>query len=574
MLRPARILIVLLTFISTMFSSNVVFGDAATPSYSGAAFYTENLSDGTKRVIDTNQNVFIVSTDNKYTYIGNAAEKIAKSKKSNGTCSESCFNNGNENLDTEDIQRLYADWEACPQSIKNKYHNDDEEYATYRVRTACQKNGKGSAEKKPDAKTQCKNAGNLWEDGKCKKTGDPCTKVYGNGVGTYVKVGNEWKCKLTECKGAGYGIDKSDNGYSCTIIGSKKEEQKKEESKKKQPSSADGIIVKGMYTQPDTVCQKVCGKSSKCELHSYSGWSNTVYCPGQGTKWVDNNGNLIDSNENSKPAETNTQKPAAAEQPKKAEPKKEEPKKAEPKKEEPKKEKSASTEYKTTTDNSYKDLTTIKSDALKRASERHSGFDCKQTTATMVECTNEQKHEKVSVPFANIYNTQEAFDAAENSGKSKQPSENNNKNDDESKYDEAKYIAIADFENNGVASVTAAEKMIQDSKYINNIVPPCTNDVNADRPYVQCDNKDPKLKPYRFYFMSLGPKTSDSPDAQQGNANDTEDQQKLKQEFEADVQKIIETYNTKKTTVGNNASAEQPSESDKPAEEPPAEDKK
>lgn len=89
----------------------------------------------------------------------------------------------------------------------------------------------------PSEQDKCKDSGGLWEDKKCKHEGDPCTKVYGSGVGTYVKVGNDWKCKLTECKGAGYDIDASDNGYSCTIVGSKKE--KKPENPKSEPAGEE-----------------------------------------------------------------------------------------------------------------------------------------------------------------------------------------------------------------------------------------------------------------------------------------------------------------------------------------------
>lgn len=75
------------------------------------------------------------------------------------------------------------------------------------------------------------------------------------------------------------------------------------------------------------------------------------------------------------------------------------------------------------------------------------------------------------------------------------------------------YITISDFENNGVASVTAAESLIEQSKYKDKIVPPCSNNVHADRPYIQCpvSEQSKSKKYYRFYFMSLGSDTSGQP---------------------------------------------------------------
>ena len=75
------------------------------------------------------------------------------------------------------------------------------------------------------------------------------------------------------------------------------------------------------------------------------------------------------------------------------------------------------------------------------------------------------------------------------------------------------YITISDFENNGVASVTVAESLIEQSKYKDSMEPPCSNNVHADRPYIQCHLKTPTnaKKYYRFYFMSLGSDSSGQP---------------------------------------------------------------
>ena len=82
----------------------------------------------------------------------------------------------------------------------------------------------------------------------------------------------------------------------------------------------DGIIVKGLYEQPDIVCKKVCGEASKCKLHSFTGDSNTIYCSGKGTAWVDNNGNDY---ETGKPVKFNSKSEPA--KPKKDQEKKPEP---------------------------------------------------------------------------------------------------------------------------------------------------------------------------------------------------------------------------------------------------------
>jgi len=75
-------------------------------------------------------------------------------------------------------------------------------------------------------KEQCeKNTDSLWQGGKCLTAGAECTVTIGKGVGTYKKVGDKMECELKECKMAGYGVDKTDNKRSCTIVDRKKAEK-------------------------------------------------------------------------------------------------------------------------------------------------------------------------------------------------------------------------------------------------------------------------------------------------------------------------------------------------------------
>ena len=82
-----------------------------------------------------------------------------------------------------------------------------------------------NAEKEYDQelKKECEKDGNaLYEGGVCKKENAPCTTVYGGGHGTYKRTSKGMQCKLDGCKDAGYDVDKTDGGYSCTIVKSKK----------------------------------------------------------------------------------------------------------------------------------------------------------------------------------------------------------------------------------------------------------------------------------------------------------------------------------------------------------------
>jgi len=137
-------------------------------------------------------------------------------------------------------------------------------------------------------------------------------------------------------------------------------------------------------------------------------------------------------------------------------------------------------------------------------------------------------------------------------GSSMPPDEETPTGDDLFSLEDTDYITISDFENNGVASVTDAEQLIEKSKHNEKIDPPCTSDTNADKPYVQCPLKTPtsSKKYYRFYFMSLGAPQQDK---------ETPNNPELENAFTSDVDTIVaawqETSNKIKQSASNDNNA-------------------